>query len=294
MSIGQCSHSQSAWRCWENYIKWWYPNLHHQIYFLPPLHFNCVPYDIQLVAGQCVFVKRVPQKTEHPHHHSASHHGRAASTTADPPPFKTSMLFSTRTKARHSKDKYSIWKYEHIAKLPVSSAAVLDSVVRDDCAQQQVWCCLQVLATKLKDAMMVLSKLQFNKYQHKSCYWSAKAELSEIPTSKCLDLKYFEGDFDVLIIHRKHGLIIGEVKSVGSNFDKLKMTDAEKETALKKRLELAVEQLNKGETVLKQLLSDIKEIKITKICIFPYIPSETLKQVLDADPQLKEVRIFIT
>lgn len=41
---------------WKECILQWYPNLHTQTYFFPPLHFNRVPYSEEKVADQTVYV----------------------------------------------------------------------------------------------------------------------------------------------------------------------------------------------------------------------------------------------
>ena len=67
--------------------------------------------------------------------------------------------------------------------------------------------------------MFVISQLNFGDYLNEPCY-SAAASLLPRP----IDLKSqhkHRGDFDVLLLHRRYGVLVGEVKSIGDQFSTL-------------------------------------------------------------------------
>ena len=89
---------------------------------------------------------------------------------------------------------------------------------------------------------------------------------------------------DVLIIHRQYGLIVGEVKSLGAN---PQVADLDKVIASK--VGQAVKQLNRSADVLRQLVSGMDPVNITKTLILPNITSAQLLQVLSTNATVAEV-----
>ncbi|XP_025090196.1 uncharacterized protein LOC112561749 isoform X2 [Pomacea canaliculata] len=145
----------------------------------------------------------------------------------------------------------------------------LASDVRDDEAHQHILHCLHHLAKERGEVMFVLSHLQYKDYLGEPCYASAVAHLK-----RPIDLKR-RGDFDMLIIHRCFGLVVGEVKAVGVNVD----TDMDK--AIVKRIGKAILQLGKAEAVLKHIVSDKSPAPaIRKVMMMPNVSKETLQRVL--------------
>nr|KAG5692147.1 hypothetical protein BaRGS_020695 [Batillaria attramentaria] len=57
-----------------------------------------------------------------------------------------------------------------------------------------------------------------------------------LPKPEDLGQQYRRGDFDVLIIHRQYGVLIGEIKAVGLNAADLKKTQAESDADVAKRV----------------------------------------------------------
>nr|KAG5696372.1 hypothetical protein BaRGS_028367 [Batillaria attramentaria] len=98
---------------------------------------------------------------------------------------------------------------------PGSRSVLYDSDVRDDAAQQHVLYCLRELADDLKQALFVLSQINFGDYLGSPCY-SAAAKLFPRPTDLTLKKQQLDrGDFDVIVISRYHGLLAGEIKAIG-------------------------------------------------------------------------------
>nr|KAG5686666.1 hypothetical protein BaRGS_031376 [Batillaria attramentaria] len=78
----------------------------------------------------------------------------------------------------------------------------------------------------------VIAVLQFGDYLNQPCYAAAA---SQFPRPRDLS-DLHEGDFDVLIIHKKMGLIAGEIKSVGIRAKGQGLTDPQIENDVLKML----------------------------------------------------------
>lgn len=154
---------------------------------------------------------------------------------------------------------------------------VYDSDVRDDLAQQLILNCLRALADQRQEVMMVVSHFQFAQFLSKYNFATA---CQSFPRLVDLPNQFRRGDVDVLIIHKQHGLIIGEVKNVGANFKKLGMTEEKENEVLAKKVHAAVRQLDKAETVLRHLVSDLPDVCITKTLMLPSISSSQLTRTL--------------
>lgn len=137
--------------------------------------------------------------------------------------------------------------------------------------------------------MMVICQLQFGKYLHKPTY---EAAITFLPRPSTLPqeyrkLNYQQGDIDLLIIHKNHGLLTFEIKSIGANFGELNMSDNEKNDSLINKVKEAIDQLNKSEIVLKHLMSDLPEVNVTKILGLPNIKSRQLLKAVSNNPVAK-------
>nr|KAG5693854.1 hypothetical protein BaRGS_009910 [Batillaria attramentaria] len=125
--------------------------------------------------------------------------------------------------------------------------------------------------------MFILSTLDYNDYLNKPCYAEAAKTLpkpADVPGHQ-------KGDFDLLVIHRRHGVLIGEIKTVGSE-DPADATVAQK-------IYDAYKQLNKSEVVVRHILSDLKlDLPVRKTLILPHITKDRLKRVLENNFNLKK------
>ena len=111
-----------------------------------------------------------------------------------------------------------------------------------------------------------------------------------LPTPKDMEKEnQHRGDFDLLIIHRYHGLFACEVKAVG---DKLAgNTESETNEIISKKIVRAVEQLRKAEKVLRHLVSlHEPPPRVNKCLMLPNLTRDVLRRVLHASPQLKQVK----
>lgn len=173
----------------------------------------------------------------------------------------------------------------------VNPIRVNESDIRDDKAQERVLNSLRVVADNYEptQVMMIISQLQFGKYLSKPCY---AATIAAYPRPLDLPHQYRRGDFDILIIHREHGLIICEVKSVGANFSDRMIFDEEhkQDVIIANKIKESVKQLKKAEVVLKHLVSDLGAISIRKVIMMPYVKSSQLIRAISKDNMCAQVR----
>nr|KAG5705450.1 hypothetical protein BaRGS_004577 [Batillaria attramentaria] len=145
---------------------------------------------------------------------------------------------------------------------------------------------IRELAERRQEVMMVISQLEFRKYlDNQVDPITAAATRLPIPRPDSLGPSYEHGDFDLLMINRRYGLIIGEVKSVGA--DPQYSTDQ----AVARRVQKAVKQLNKSEVVLRHLVSDLAPVNVTKILMLPNATCAQLQQALDTNPHVEQVTV---
>ena len=181
--------------------------------------------------------------------------------------------------------EYSLWTQE--AQPLATPVRVQESDIRDDFCQDFILKHLQELAIAHHEVMFILSQLHFGSYLNKPSYASAAAQF---PRPINLDPCYREGDFDVLVIHRHYGILIGELKVVGMNQVDLRQSQGKADLNVAKKVRQAVKQLSKSETVLKHLISDIAPgLSVRKTLFLPFVSTAQLQRVLTADPQLEQV-----
>ena len=63
-----------------------------------------------------------------------------------------------------------------------------------------------------QEPMVVLVQMQHDNYLNKLCFAAAT---SAFPRPTDLPINLRRGDFDLLFLHRQHGLVVAEIKSVG-------------------------------------------------------------------------------
>ncbi|XP_070203700.1 uncharacterized protein [Littorina saxatilis] len=146
-----------------------------------------------------------------------------------------------------------------------------------DLAQQHVLHNLQQLADYRKEVMFVVSELNFKHYLNKPLY--AK-QTGKLPKPGNLPKEHrrhgTQGDFDILVIHRQYGILVGEMKSVGK-------TEASRaDTEVVKKVADGVKQLAKSEVHVRHMVSDIApDLIVRKALFLPYVSSAQLQRILD-------------
>nr|KAG5694828.1 hypothetical protein BaRGS_019205 [Batillaria attramentaria] len=128
--------------------------------------------------------------------------------------------------------------------------------------------------------MFVMTSLDFTDYLNKLDATHA----AQFPLPGDLPSTQREGDFDVIVIHRKYGVLLGEIKSVGIHGNN--PTDK----AVADKVTKAVKQLDKCEKVVNHVMSDVVPgVSVRKTLILPYISRTQLEHVLDGDSQLAQL-----
>nr|KAG5692923.1 hypothetical protein BaRGS_031427 [Batillaria attramentaria] len=185
------------------------------------------------------------------------------------------MLKMIPINIRHT--DHSLWTREqHPVAQPIN---VQETDSRDDFAQQHVLYCLQTLGEQRQEAMFVMSSLDFTHYLNKLDATHA----AQFPLPGDLPSTQREGDFDVIVIHREYGVLLGEIKSVGIHDNN--PTDK----AVADKVTKAVKQLDKCEKVVNRVMSDVAPgVSVRKTLILPYISRTQLQHVLDGDSQLAQ------
>ena len=133
--------------------------------------------------------------------------------------------------------------------------------------------------------MMVISQLRFRKYLDRdNCANPVDvAAVASLPNWQSLDERLREGKCDVLMIHRRHGLIVGDIKSAGGGDYFSHQPESQQNQMIMDKVEKAVKQLNNKETALRCLVSDLN-ITVKKILILPFLTSAQLLRALTNTP----------
>ncbi|XP_025083114.1 uncharacterized protein LOC112557458 isoform X2 [Pomacea canaliculata] len=160
----------------------------------------------------------------------------------------------------------------------------------NDSALQRVLLCLKKISNTMDEVMFVLSQMYFGQKSGEPCY-SAAADY--LPPSHSVPpappRNWEEGDFDLLIIHRRYGLVVCEVKAFGDNSSKSGMSQQDVDSKIRSKLKEAILQVDRAEAVLSHLVSDIVPgLRITKTIAFPNLTGHQIQQALAEDPILTE------
>ena len=162
----------------------------------------------------------------------------------------------------------------------------------DDKAHQSVFACLEQLAET--EVMFVISQMQFGDYMNKPAYAAATSMLPKPGDPVLRSQNKDRGDFDILIIHRHHGILACEIKAVGRVFSQKQLTEEEEKKKLVKKLDTAIRQLQKASVVLHHLVSkDETQPKIRTTLMLPNTTRPLLHRVLTINQQLLKVDSII-
>ncbi|XP_070184129.1 uncharacterized protein [Littorina saxatilis] len=171
---------------------------------------------------------------------------------------------------------------------PGGASLLSQSDVRDDQSLQRVLDCLRQLAESPGEVMFVLSELKFGEYLNKPCFAAAGSALPNIPMDKKTRRKQ-EGDFDVLVIHRQHGILVGEIKAIGYTLSLLPQQQQDQAVNLKKKVEQAIRQLKKAKDVLQHVVSDLQPPpRVQTTLMLPNIARAQLHGVLAGNLPLSQ------
>ncbi|PVD21797.1 hypothetical protein C0Q70_17598 [Pomacea canaliculata] len=111
--------------------------------------------------------------------------------------------------------------------------------ISHDRAMQHVLNCLRQIAEQGQEQMFVLTQFQYRDY------------LPNLPEdAKC---------FDFLIVHRKHGVVIGVVKAVSDKKDKTKKDEQTTDKSILTQIAEAVKQLNYADQMIRSISPDLSK-----------------------------------
>ncbi|XP_025113320.1 uncharacterized protein LOC112575585 [Pomacea canaliculata] len=254
MTASQEDILQRAQEFWLKWVEAAFPDFASRAYFLPPVYFNRVPMTRQTIAGQDVLVLQKP----------SGQASQSCKVAVNPSPGVPSSI--------------------------PQPTSVQDSDVRDDAAMQHILLCLQEMSQQNSEVFVAMSQLQFGEYLGEPCYSAAAAQVpsaTSLPPS--LPKNWDKGDFDVLLIHRKYGLVVCEVKAVGDNVGELGLSQQDMQNNIRKKVKQAIVQLDKAEAMLSHLVSDIASgLRITKTIAFPNLTARQVKKAISVDKQLTQ------
>ncbi|KAK7094327.1 hypothetical protein V1264_007967 [Littorina saxatilis] len=302
MAVAGSSHQTSSSKWWQ-IVTSLYPDALTRTYCVPPIQFNRVPYVRDIVPGtnQSVLVQHLPSG--------------AAPVHNVPPVSQRSVLQAGATLVRNVTlvilrsvlqaggalvrifvpvslqsvlpSHNSLWTQEpNPQAIPVN---VQESDFRDDFAQNHVMVNLQELGNSRHEAMFILSQLSFGNYLNQHAYAAAAAQLPRPSDLDTQQTKYSDGEADFVLIHRQHGILIGELKSVGRYQVDVNNPQPPADADVAKRVTKAVEQLDRSERVVRHLVSDVAPaLTVRKTLFLPYVSTGQLKRILDNNPHLKQ------
>ncbi|XP_070179083.1 uncharacterized protein [Littorina saxatilis] len=161
-----------------------------------------------------------------------------------------------------------------------------ESDARDDAANNRVLRCLHQVSRG--QAMFVISQLQFNEYlKHLSC---TQTPIPPKPKDSILkQQRKHEGDFDILIVHRKYGLLACELKAFGDSVSTANMSVVDQQITIADKVKKAVTQMKKARDVLQHLVShDQNKPRIRTTLMVPNITRAQLRTALGAKLKLQQ------
>ncbi|XP_070207998.1 uncharacterized protein [Littorina saxatilis] len=139
------------------------------------------------------------------------------------------------------------------------------------------------------EAMFILSQLSFGNYLKKLADAAAAAQPPRPSQLNTRTTKYSDCEADFVLIHRQHGILIGELKSVGRHQVDVNNPQPPTDPDVAKRVTKAVKQLNRSERVVRHLVSDVTPgLTVRKTLFLPYVSVKQLKRVLNTDQDLLE------
>ena len=250
---------------WHNVITLLYPDALRHTYCMPPEHFDRMPYVRDTVPGT----------------------GQSALVLCSQPA-GAAPVFSIplASQCPYPPTQYSLWTQE--SQPQATPVRVQESDYKDDFVQQHLLANLKALGNASQEPLFIMSQLNFGDYLNEPSYTAAvkASQLPKPPLHEDLSKKYTAGDFDILLIHHYHGILVGKLKSVGRNQPGVSKTPAQADYDVAKRVGKAFKQLDKSET----LVSDIAPcMTVRKTLFLLIVNSAQLQGVLIADPLLEQV-----
>ncbi|XP_025112607.1 uncharacterized protein LOC112575167 isoform X2 [Pomacea canaliculata] len=158
------------------------------------------------------------------------------------------------------------------------------SDVRHDRAMQHVLHCLRHMAEHYKEDMFVLSQFKYEDYLNKP---GNKFANHRLPVPARFEGKKNVGCFDILIIHRRFGVLVGVVKSLSDNDDGSEDNERKIDDMLLSEVCEAVTQATYAKSMMEHLMSDQKDKPAVQLTLlFPNVTSSSLQRALGSHSQV--------
>ncbi|XP_076457675.1 uncharacterized protein LOC143291607 [Babylonia areolata] len=190
--------------------------------------------------------------------------------TIKPPPEKPRLIPELYT-------RYGIRRY-----MPVR----YDSVKSDE-AQQRILATFRAYARRKKMVCFILSNMEFQNYLNKNFAWAEEPQYAKEMTRPNVQVKEEQGDIDVLIIDKRHGVFVLEVKAIGDEdeiWSEISITEEKKFEELHDKLKKRIgPQVKKGKVVIRKMLSDFNDIQKINVrggFVLPNVTRSFLKSAL--------------
>ncbi|XP_025113857.1 uncharacterized protein LOC112575928 isoform X2 [Pomacea canaliculata] len=170
---------------------------------------------------------------------------------------------------------------DQVVNIPQSSDA---RAVTHDKNVQRVLYCLRHWADHSRENMFVVTQLEYEDYLNGDDTFTGHT----LPKATDLDKKNKTIKcFDLMIIHRQHGVVLGVVVDVDLADDS--RGDEEDDTTILCCLSDAIQQLKKAEDIVSHVMSDLSQcLPVRKTLIFPHLSVSSLQRALEADVGLAE------
>ncbi|XP_025112631.1 uncharacterized protein LOC112575179 [Pomacea canaliculata] len=155
--------------------------------------------------------------------------------------------------------------------------------VRYDQAMLHVFTCLHDMAKHDKKNMFVLTQFKYDDYL-KNLGSEFQRHRLPVPAGFTEENQNIQC-FDLMIVHRHHGVLVGVVKAVG---DKVIQDDQQPlNDMIVKEVTDAVKQLKKGADMIKHLMSDQEQSpRVCQTLMLPNMARTTLQRVIADQPGL--------
>jgi hypothetical protein len=239
---------------------------------LPLQIFRKIPFSNLKIAGERVVILTQQPEKPSPKRRRRGKHDQSSSVSSKASPPAAGTWF---TSLQH--DQY-----------------VGESDVQGEQAQEKAVKCMRALdeASK-KDVMVVISQLNFLKYLNADNIpdpaekAEAQAAIACLPCFKTAER--VSRECDLVFLHYTHGVVVGEVKSVGGN-EHFKKHEDKQNGWIVEEVKKAVKQVNNQAGTLTKLVEDLG-LRVLKVLIFPNITSEQLTRALQGTDHAEDVEV---
>ncbi|KAK7475632.1 hypothetical protein BaRGS_00033125 [Batillaria attramentaria] len=309
---------------WLLHASHWFPDLHNKTYFIPPLDPDSNQNGGDTTAGivqrsltqtSCSCPSRDPcnldlqnrdfdqsSDDQTPQITTGGSHKPPPHSETDPsPPVKRQKLISTPVDVAYKSSfpcrfcnsqsvlaqttATSAMKGPFQTHFPSTSQQVTDVTSAED-IRHHLLRCFRALAERQQEVMMVIWRLDFRRYLDRQDNPLDAATTALLTRSATRGTGNREGDFMMLIIHQKYGLIVARVTLVGRCMadvqdEKEKLADIVTE---------AVKELNAAGRLLTHMTSALQHLKVTKVIILPCVISGQMAHTVGDNQDVQQVR----